>query len=704
MNKRALILSAALLPTLALVSSARAGDWLQWRGPEHNGVTAESGGSHDWPADGPKVAWKAKVGFGFSSFVVGDGRVFTMGNADDKDTVFCFDAATGKELWKHSYRAELGDKYFEGGTTGTPTINGDRVYTLSRWGDAFCFNAKDGTVVWSKNVEKETGARQPDWGFGGAPLVQGANVYLNVGEAGLALDKMTGAIVWKSESKAAGYSTPLPIKEGGQDLAVFSSGQSYTAVDLSDGKPVWSTRWLAFTRYDGIVVTTEDLDELQRAGAETRAVLQALWQYVETGGVLLVIGNGKGQPEVPIPAAYRHSPLQTDGLLVYSVGFGRCIVSPDRDRKKWTPVGWDDVLFSSVGDWLGAGASPFNRLPQCRAALALHDPANGSLGPQQFENRWGVVQSAVSGTSIAFRNSRSFIDLNKTFAVVDDLGLPVKGLFALMVLFGLAMGPANLMWLTRLKRRIWLLWTVPALSLFFCLAVLGYMVVAEGWQGHARVGGITILDEGEKRATTLGRTAFYSPVTPGDGLHFSDTTEVQLLGDENAAWTSSCSIDWTNDQHLSRGWVTARVPSFFALRKSETLRRERLSLRREADGGLSVANALGVDIVQLWLADDRGRLYRAAAIAAGGSARLEDKGTQVAPAIPLQAWREIYVNTDWLLVAKNLRDEPAKYLGPGTYVAVVESSPFLEQGLKNAQVRPSESIVLGIMADPAGKR
>ena len=431
----------------------------------------------------------------------------------------------------------------------------------------------------------------------------------------------------------------------------------------------WSSRWLAFTRFDGIFVTSEDLDELQRAGTESRAILQALWQYVETGGVLLVIGNGKGQPEVPIPAAYRHSPLQTDGLLVYSVGFGRCIVSPDRDRKKWTP-------------------------PE------QHDEEGAARAP----DRWGVVQSAVNGTSIAFRNNRSFMDLNKTFAVVDDLGLPVKGLFALMVLFGLAMGPANLMWLTRLKRRIWLLWTVPALSLFFCLAVLGYMVVAEGWQGHARAGGVTILDEGEKRATTLGRTAFYSPVTPGDGLHFSDTTEVQLLGDENAAWTSSCSIDWTNDQHLARGWVTARVPSFFALRKSETLRRERLSLRREADGGLSVANALGVDISHLWLADEKGKLYRAAAIAAGGSARLEDAGVQVAPAIPLQAWREVYVNTDWLLVAKNLRDEPAKYLGPGTYVAVVESSPFLEQGLKNAQVRPSESVILGIMADPAGKR
>ena len=319
-------------------------------------------------------------------------------------------------------------------------------------------------------------------------------------------------------------------------------------------------------------------------------------------------------------------------------------------------------------------------------------------------DRWNVVQTAVNGTAMTWRSNRSFVDLNKNFAVVDDLGLPVKGLFALMVLFGVAMGPANLIWLTRTKRRIWLLWTVPALSLFFCFAILGYMVVAEGWQGHARVGGITILDEGERRATTLGRTAFYSPVTPGDGLHFGDATEVQLLGDENAAWTSTCAIDWTNDQHLSRGWVTARVPAFFALRKSETLRRERIALRREADGGLSIANALGVDIDHLWLADDEGRLYRASAIAAGGSARLESEGTRVEPVVPLHAWREIYSNTDWLSTANTLREKPAKFLGPGTYIAFVESSPFLEQGLKNAQVRPSPSVILGVMADPAGKR
>jgi outer membrane protein assembly factor BamB len=74
--------------------------------------------------------------------------------------------------------------------------------------------------------------------------VQGDRVYLNVGEAGLALDKKTGDVVWKSDSKAAGYSTPLPLKDDAGKVAVFSSGQSYTAVNLADGKPVWSTRWL----------------------------------------------------------------------------------------------------------------------------------------------------------------------------------------------------------------------------------------------------------------------------------------------------------------------------------------------------------------------------------------------------------------------------------------------------------------------------
>lgn len=221
-----------------------ADDWPNWRGPQRNGISSEKGWLDAWPKEGPPISWKAKVGTGFSSFAVAGGRAFTTGNANDKDTVFCFDATSGRIMWQHSYPADLGDKYFEGGTTGTPTVAGDHVFTLSRWGDVFCFEAVSGKVVWSKNVQKETDAPIPSWGFGGSPTVLDNLVLLNVGEAGLALDKASGQIVWKSAAKDAGYSTPLPIQRGGETLALVSSGQAYLAVNARTGKEAWRFRWV----------------------------------------------------------------------------------------------------------------------------------------------------------------------------------------------------------------------------------------------------------------------------------------------------------------------------------------------------------------------------------------------------------------------------------------------------------------------------
>ena len=243
MNKCSRIISSALTTWLAVMPLA-AKDWGQWRGPTRDGISTESGWQDTWPANGPKIAWRTKVGLGFSSFVVAKGKAYTLGHADEKDTVFCFDLHSGKEVWKHSYAAELGDRSFDGGTTGTPTIDGDRLYTLNRWGETFCYNSTDGKILWSKNVQTETTARTPDWGFGGAPLVIENRVLLNVGEAGMALDPLNGKILWQSAPKSAGYSTPLPLVHGEVSLVVFGSAESYVAVNPRDGKEAWRIRWL----------------------------------------------------------------------------------------------------------------------------------------------------------------------------------------------------------------------------------------------------------------------------------------------------------------------------------------------------------------------------------------------------------------------------------------------------------------------------
>jgi outer membrane protein assembly factor BamB len=237
------ILSSVLL-FITAVPALTAADWPVWRGPAYDGISTET----DWQLTGdPKVLWEAEVGLGFSSFVVAQGRVLTTGHADATDTVYCLDVATGKEIWKHSYPADLGDKYYEGGTSATPTVDGEFVYHLSRWGDLFCLEAATGKVKWSKNIQQETGANIPDWGFAGAPLVQGELLILNVGKAGVAVEKATGKIVWKSEVDNAGYSTPYPISLGGQKLAIIGSGDSYVAVDVKTGEQRWTHPW--GTRY-----------------------------------------------------------------------------------------------------------------------------------------------------------------------------------------------------------------------------------------------------------------------------------------------------------------------------------------------------------------------------------------------------------------------------------------------------------------------
>jgi outer membrane protein assembly factor BamB len=245
--KTALCLAA--LATIFIRTEARAVDWYRWRGPDMNGISSETGWQVNWPDDGPKQLWKASVGMGFSSMVVSQGRVYTMGNDGDKtDTVYCFDAATGASVWKHPYPCPLDAHYYEGGTSATPTVDGDRVYTLSRKGDLFCLNAAKGDVIWSKNVHTDWGFEDSEWGYAASPVVEGDLLILNVGSAGIGVNKMTGALAWHSEKTVPGYSTPVVFNSGGGRMAAMLCKDTVEAYNPADGKSAWSFPWK--TQYD----------------------------------------------------------------------------------------------------------------------------------------------------------------------------------------------------------------------------------------------------------------------------------------------------------------------------------------------------------------------------------------------------------------------------------------------------------------------
>ena len=530
-----------------------------------------------------------------------------------------------------------------------------------------------------------------------------------------------GMILGPLASKS-GFSAPSigfpPSSSGG-------SSAPYQTIDL--GLPVsqWSTSWLGFSRYDGVVLTDDDVRQMPPD------VQSALWRYVECGGALFVLGGGALPDSWKLEKSLKSEPsADSVAVAVYDVGFGQCVVSPETDTISLDQDQWQLI----VGSWL-------------QTAL-----------PWRWEE--GVGES------------------NTIFSVVRSLRIPVRGLFFLMLLFAVVIGPINLIVLSRKKRRIWMLWTTPVISAIACLAVFTYATFAEGWKRHARMEGLTILDERVHRAITIGWTAFYSGLTPSDGLHFGYETELTPTP-QSMTTNAARTVDWTHDQHLAKGWITARVPAHFMLRKNET-RRERITVRRGTD--LRIVNGLGAGISQFWLAEEDGTIYSATNIPAGIEAVLtpsEKAGASGSDEILLfSAWiplvnqeldqeniaeilrdemkhhgillsdyvtvsvqqpgrqwkitdqllkrsyniksseksseregpfevygdrrgslRGVFASENWIENIEYLKINPQKYLRPGCYIAILEAAPFIEEGLQKVTEKRYSSVVYGILAE-----
>lgn len=471
-------------------------------------------------------------------------------------------------------------------------------------------------------------------------------VRVNFGKAppwGIAIDAVEisgpSGNQWASDANAS--------SDNSASAASYGAGASADSVEsLRAESPVseWSENWLAYSPFDAVVVGAADL------GAMSPAAFAALGDYLHAGGNVVVLGK-KTLPAAWHPASTKKLSDGTQSAL----GFGNCFL-----------IGTENPAAVS--------AQMVQRLRETVRDTARY---------------WQTLPGDSSSA-------------NSIMSVVENLKIPTRGIVIIMLAFIVIIGPVNIVYLTRRNRRTWMLWTIPVISLVTTLLVFAYSLLREGITPDTRIAGVTVIDQASHRAATVGGEAFYCPLTPSGGLYFDFATEATPLVEHGYGSGTPREVDWTQSQHFTHGWVSARVPAHFHVRKPET-RRERIQIVNE-NGKLQIVNSLGAPIKSLWVADADMNVYETTGVAAGQKAGLIL--SKQSPASGKSGVEGMLRDVSFAAHVDPLGDSAGKYLLPNTYIAVLDGNPFLENALGSAS-RPkrtkSSAIVFGILESPEAK-
>ena len=242
------------LPLFA--NRAGAAEWPQWRGPNRDGISAETGLLKQWPEKGPKLLWTAKgLGIGYASVAVANGLIYTAGNVGAEMKLIAIDL-DGQTKWQ----VKVGPACKAGspGSRGTPTIDGGKVYYEDANGNVVCLDAKTGEKVWALNILKEFKGRNIEWALSESLLVDGDNVIASPGGPKIgvvALDKNTGKTVWtcKGTDSQPSYASPILVEYKGLRQIVTMNSQAALGIHAKTGELLW--RLPHKTEYDANCTT-----------------------------------------------------------------------------------------------------------------------------------------------------------------------------------------------------------------------------------------------------------------------------------------------------------------------------------------------------------------------------------------------------------------------------------------------------------------
>ena len=221
--------------------------WTDFRGPRRDGLYTQTPIRGEWPATGIEPLWIQPVGGGYASFVIADGRAFTIEQRRDEEVIAAYDIDTGAELWTHAWSAHFRETMGGPGPRATPTWHDGRLYALGATGRLACLDAATGAVLWERDILDDAGASNLPWAMSGAPLVVDDLVVVQPGGTRdwsiAAYDRLTGEIVWHGLDDVQSYTSPMLATLGGVRQIVVVTAERAAGLHPSDGTLLWEYPW-----------------------------------------------------------------------------------------------------------------------------------------------------------------------------------------------------------------------------------------------------------------------------------------------------------------------------------------------------------------------------------------------------------------------------------------------------------------------------
>ena len=217
----------------------------EWREENRTGVSAETGLLESWPDSGPEMIWSnTDLPKGYSSPSFGNNTIYVTGNDQQNDILVAIDTI-GKIKWKTIYGRAWTASSPE--SRCTPTVEGNRVYVSSGFGDLACIDGTSGEIIWTVKASEDNKGTYGEWGIAESPIIDGEKIFFTTGgpeTTTIALNKNNGDLIWKSASinDAPAYVSPILINYADKKLMVNVSLNYVFAIDASDGNILWKVK------------------------------------------------------------------------------------------------------------------------------------------------------------------------------------------------------------------------------------------------------------------------------------------------------------------------------------------------------------------------------------------------------------------------------------------------------------------------------